>query len=375
MHRYEITRRESHQHRAGHFTLLVDGLDAEVTVDPSQFAAKALREAMAEGLTAPDALLIRSDEIAAEYAARALERRVERLRAGSLIPGGIPFGIDGQLATQRINRTPRRDEAAAVEAFLNRGLLCGLTKQQRAERVNRPKVDCDDEWRKNRLALIARREEELRGVLFKLTGQTTTPEGTPISELCGPLLIAFAMCHVEISTKSREVKFPRVLRMLCSELKALRAPILCASHGFQYAYTQYLTGTVNLASDDIRIWPLMTNTTVDTERDAKDQFSDFTTVDEFDGANYSSGGLALDSQAVAVDDANDRAEFDAADETVASLGAGTRSIQGVCLGKFNTNTASSMPLHWIEFSSNRTPDGGDFTFQFNAEGILQAADG
>lgn len=338
--KYEIVRRESHQHRAGHFTLLVDGLDAEVTVDPSQFAAKALREAMAEGLTAPDALAIRSGEIAAEYATRALERRAERLRAGSLIPGGIPFGSDGQLATKRLPRTPRRDEAAAVEAFLHRGLLRGLTKQQRAERVNRPKVDCDDEWRKNRLALIARREEELAAA--KAAG--------------GP-------------------KAGRIIHMLERELAALKAPILCASHGFQYAYTQYLTGTVNLASDDIRIWPLMTNTTVDTERDAKDQFSDFTTVDEFDGANYSSGGLALDSQAVAVDDANDRAEFDAADETVASLGAGTRSIQGVCLGKFNTNTASSMPLHWIEFSSNRTPDGGDFTFVFNAEGILQAADG
>jgi hypothetical protein len=150
--------------------------------------------------------------------------------------------------------------------------------------------------------------------------------------------------------------------------------VLAASHGFQYAYTQYLTKAINLASDDIRIWPLMTNTTLDTVRDAVDTFSDVT-ADEFDGSGYSSGGLALDSQAVAVDDANDRAEFDSADEVVTALGAGTRSIQGVALGLFVTNTAASLPLHWIEFASNKTPDGADFTFVFNAEGILQAADG
>jgi hypothetical protein len=249
-------------------------------------------------------------------------------------------GTAGQLAGRA-----RGTEAKAVEQFLNRGRLRGLTKEARAERAKRrrDKHDCDAEWRERRKALIDDREKQL--------------------------------AYWVEQQKKGNGKAERNILALKAELEGLTAKVLCASHGFQYAYTQYLTEGVQLATDDIRIWPLMTNTTVDTERDAKDMFSDFTTVDEADGSGYSSGGLALDSQAVAVDDANDRAEFDAADETVSSFGACTRSIQGVALGLFNTNTASSMPLHWIEFASNKTPDGSDFTFVFNAEGILQAADG
>src|SRR5690606_35183328 len=111
----------------------------------------------------------------------------------------------------------------------------------------------------------------------------------------------------------------------------------------------FAQGTVDLVNDDIRYWPLTTNTTADTERDGIETFSDLATTDEFDGSNYSAGGLALDSQAVNVDDANDRAEFTAADEVVANLGAGTRSIAGGVLGKFNTNTDGSLVLHWLEF--------------------------
>src|SRR5690606_23150123 len=163
------------------------------------------------------------------------------------------------------------------------------------------------------------------------------------------------------------------VQWLQQQLERLKAPVLCASHGFQSAYVLYWTGSVDLVNDDIRIWPLMTNTTVDTERDGIDTMGEFSDLDEFDGSGYTSGGLALDSQAVTADDANDRAEFDAADE-VATLGAGTRSIAGILLGVFDTNTAGSVPLHWIEFSSAKTPHGSRFTFQFNAERVLNLAD-
>lgn len=339
-HSYEIYIRESNHQRPGHMALLIDGIDAEITVDPSQFLPKALREALAAGASPLEAP-VKADEIAREYARRALQRRVDRLRAGSLIPGGVPFDASGKLDDSKIPPKQRQAERVAVESFLNRGVLRGLDAAQRKSRfANKArKHDSVQEWRDNRAALIARREAELAELL-----------------------------------KSTSPKAKRSIIALQKEIAALKAPILAASHGFQYAYTQYLTGAINLASDDIRIWPLMTNTTLDTVRDAVDTFSDVT-ADEFDGANYTSGGLALDSQAVAVDDANDRAEFDAADETVTALGAGTRSIQGIALGKFVTNTAASIPLHWIEFAANKTPDGSDFTFSFNAEGILQAADG
>lgn len=340
-HSYEIYTREANQHRPGHTALLVDGIEAEITVEPAQFMPKAIREALAEGVPQGPLVAVRANEIAQDYCSRAIQRRIERLRSGSLIPGGVPFAPTGELNTARIPAKKRRDEGTAVESFLNRGHLRGLNKAQRIDRQKRhaDKQDSDADWRERRAKLIAKREEELDAAL-----------------------------------KSDDPKAAKRVEALRTELAALKAPILAASHGFQYAYTQYLTGAINLSSDDIRIWPLMTNTTLDTVRDAVDTFSDVT-ADEFDGANYSSGGLALDSQAVAVDDANDRAEFDAADETVSALGAGTRSIQGIALGKFNTNTAGSLPLHWIEFSANRTPDGSDFTFAINSEGLLQMADG
>jgi hypothetical protein len=172
----------------------------------------------------------------------------------------------------------------------------------------------------------------------------------------------------------KAAKLERDIVAIRDQLRELRPAVLAASHGFQYAYYKYLTKAVDLVNDDIRIVPCMTNTTVDTQRDSMTSVSAFTTLDEFDGSGYSTGGQALDTQAVNVDDANDRAEFDADDEA-ATLGAGTRSIQGNLLISWITNLNSSLPLHWIEYAANKTPDGSTFTVVFNAEGILQAADG
>lgn len=135
------------------------------------------------------------------------------------------------------------------------------------------------------------------------------------------------------------------------------------------ALAAYLAGGA-----DIRIALLMTNTTADTENDGKTTISGgtgFTTLDDFDGANYVR--KALTTEAVNKDDGNDRAEFDADDVTWTALGAGTRSIQGILVYKHVTNDADSVPIAWLEFSSVKTPDGSDFTVQWDAEGILQLA--
>jgi hypothetical protein len=121
---------------------------------------------------------------------------------------------------------------------------------------------------------------------------------------------------------------------------------------------------------DLRVLLVMTNTTADTEDD-KNTFAGFTTLDEFDGANYTTGGLALQSEAVNEDAANNRAEFDAADITFSGIGAGTRNIQAAILYKWTTNVNSSMPIAYID--SGGFPiaaNGGDLTMQWNAEGIL-----
>lgn len=144
-----------------------------------------------------------------------------------------------------------------------------------------------------------------------------------------------------------------------------------ASQVYNEAKRAILAGEIDLNLDDIRVALVMTSTTIDTENDAKAFVADFTTLDEMDGANYVRKALA--SEAVNKDDANDRAEFDAADVTWTALGAGTRAMQGILVYKHVTTDADSIPIAYVEFSANINADGSNFTVQWNAEGILQAA--
>ncbi len=144
-----------------------------------------------------------------------------------------------------------------------------------------------------------------------------------------------------------------------------------ASHLFNVAKRKILRGELAFHTADMRVALLSTNTTADTQNDGISFIADLTTLDEFDGAGYVRKALA--NEAVNLDDPNDRAEFDADNVTWSSLGAGTRSVQGLLLYVHVTNDADSIPVAWIEFASVKTPDGSDFTVNWDAEGILQAA--
>lgn len=144
-----------------------------------------------------------------------------------------------------------------------------------------------------------------------------------------------------------------------------------ASHMFNIAKQKIMTGDIDFNLDDIRIALLSTNTTADTENDGVSFVSGITTLDEFDGANYVR--KALTTEAVNLDDPNDRAEFDADDVTFTALGAGTRAIDGILLYKHVTNDADSIPIAWLEYTADKTPDGSDFVVAWDAQGIVQGA--
>lgn len=129
------------------------------------------------------------------------------------------------------------------------------------------------------------------------------------------------------------------------------------------------SGDMDLNADDMRLLLCMTNTTADTDVDA-DNTSGYT-LDEMDGTNYARQALA--NEAVNVDDANDRAEFDADDVSIATLGNGTRQMQGALIHEHITDDAGSFPFVWVEFSSTINPGGSTFSIAWNAEGIAQAA--
>ena len=93
---------------------------------------------------------------------------------------------------------------------------------------------------------------------------------------------------------------------------------------------------------------------------------------EYGTANgYTAGGKVLANQATSQDDTNDRGDFDADDVTWTSLGALSPAAPSDALLKDDTPTtpqADPLICYW-ELGSTAT-NGGDYTLQFGANGIM-----
>jgi len=87
-------------------------------------------------------------------------------------------------------------------------------------------------------------------------------------------------------------------------------------------------------------------------------------ANEESGTGYTAGGKTLASLAVTEDTTNDRGKFDAADVTWTGLDVGTPS-HAVLYD--DTHATKCLIAYWpITTASN----GGDYTLQFHADGIL-----
>lgn len=142
------------------------------------------------------------------------------------------------------------------------------------------------------------------------------------------------------------------------------------------ALRDYLLNTAPTGDPtDIRAILVMTNTTADTEQDVS-TVADFTTLDEFDGSGYSSGGVALTGEVVNQDDANNRAEYDVDDVQYGALSVGTRNIQAVVLIAWGGSLGASVPVAYIDTVSTGptfpfAANGGEVTLLIDVEGLLQ----
>lgn len=134
-----------------------------------------------------------------------------------------------------------------------------------------------------------------------------------------------------------------------------------------------MNGGLDLDTHDIRARLCMTNTTCDTEVDAISNLSSYTLIDVADATGYAD--VALTSEAVAADDTNDRAEFDAADVSFTGLGGdATRAYQGVLIYKYVDGTnANDIPIAFIDFATDVPLTATQVDIPWNAEGILQLA--
>ena len=138
-----------------------------------------------------------------------------------------------------------------------------------------------------------------------------------------------------------------------------------ADFWYHSGMTKLVSGTISF--NDVRVILVMTNTTSDTEKDV-DFIADFSTLDEYDGANYAR--KALGSEAVSDDDSNNRTMFDAADTSWTALGAGARQAQAMLYYQHVTNDADSVPLMYCESGGFPfTGNGGNVPVTFNASGL------
>ena len=137
-----------------------------------------------------------------------------------------------------------------------------------------------------------------------------------------------------------------------------------------FAYTegknQILNGDIDFANDDIRVLLVDSSTTCDTEEDVT-TLNGFTTLGELSGTGYARKQLA--NKAVNKDNTNNRAEFNADDVTWNSINAGTAAA--AIIYKHVTDDSDSIPLFFIDSGFPFVTNGGDFTIQWNSEGIAQ----
>lgn len=144
-----------------------------------------------------------------------------------------------------------------------------------------------------------------------------------------------------------------------------------ASIVFQNAVKLMMSGDLDLNTHDIRVALLSTNTTADTENDVT-LMNGFSTLDECDATGYAR--VALTGEAVTHDTANDRAEFDANDASFTGLsGNATRAIQGALIFRHVTNDTDSVPICFVDFTSDIPATATQIDIPWNVEGVLQAA--
>ena len=145
-----------------------------------------------------------------------------------------------------------------------------------------------------------------------------------------------------------------------------------ANFAYQEGKLAIIKGEIDFqeAGDDIRFAMVMTATTFDTETTIQ-YMGDATTPDYYDGAGASANGEVLDTQTTTIVSGN--ARFDAANEIIASLAAGTTNCQALVFFKWVTSLALSPILFYIDSGTNIpfNGSGGQVTFEWSSSGIME----
>jgi hypothetical protein len=127
---------------------------------------------------------------------------------------------------------------------------------------------------------------------------------------------------------------------------------------------QALNGLINLTTDTIKVLLVSSSYTVNADH----HFVADVVAAELAGTGYARKTLA--SPTVTEDDTNDLAFFDAAD--VVWTGANFGTVDAAIVYKLVTNDADSPLIACINLTPHVVTNGGDFTAQWAAGGLVKA---
>jgi hypothetical protein len=135
---------------------------------------------------------------------------------------------------------------------------------------------------------------------------------------------------------------------------------------FNVLKTALVTGDINLATDTLKVILVAAAYTpnVDTHEDYADVTNEIPT-----GGGYTLGGQTLAGVTVLTDLPNDRAALDANDVTWAA--STITAARGAIIYKDTGVPATSKLITYIDFGTDKSSSGGDFTIAWDATGILR----
>lgn len=124
-----------------------------------------------------------------------------------------------------------------------------------------------------------------------------------------------------------------------------------------------MNGSLDLDTDTIKV--ALVTSTYTPNQDTHEDFADVT--NEVSGTGYTAGGNALANKTVTKDNTDNEGVFDADDVTWASS---TITARGAVVYKDTGVASTSLLICYLDFSTDQSSSSGDFTIQWNAEGIV-----
>lgn len=147
---------------------------------------------------------------------------------------------------------------------------------------------------------------------------------------------------------------------------------------YNQAKADILSGAINLSTDTLKVILVSNVYVANADHTIVDAGGASDVVDaEINVTGYvrgwgGAGRKALGSKTFTPDMTNDRAALDAGDLTWPSLGAGATIVAAVLVKEGGANDTTSKLIAYLDFASTAT-NGGDFTIQWDATGILRLA--